>query len=146
VNATYNDYIKFLHLLTARCTIIFSLDRYRVAIPVELRAFMSCVRALSFRQLRTRSSELKNEVSCLRKLATKELRSFLSSQFSSTLRLRNTFSSISVSFWYRNKRFLKASSSSSLHVFVESSREIIQDPEKMSELASGFYEDFFQKT
>ena len=56
---TYNDYILFLNLLIARCTIIFPLHKYRIAIPPYLRCFMSYVRALSFRQIRTNSSELK---------------------------------------------------------------------------------------
>jgi len=36
---TYNDYIQFLFLLSARCTTYFHPDKYRSAIPVELRIF-----------------------------------------------------------------------------------------------------------
>ncbi|CAF4513712.1 unnamed protein product [Rotaria socialis] len=144
IDGTYDEYIKFLSLPTARCTITFPLDRYRVALPTELRSFMSYVRALSFRALRTKSSELKMEVCCLRKIAKTELKSFLSRQLSIALRLRNTSSPISVSFWARTKRFLKPSSST-LHAFVDSSEQIIREPGKMCELAAEFYEDFFKK-
>ncbi|CAF4531420.1 unnamed protein product [Rotaria socialis] len=144
MDVTYDEYIKFLSLLTARCTITFPLDRYRVAIPTELRSFMSYVRALSFRALRTKSSELKVEMRCLRKIAKLELKSFLSRQLSLALRLRNTSSPISVSFWSRTKRFLKPSSST-IHVFVDSAEQIIRAPDKMCELAADFYEDFFKK-
>jgi len=36
IDITYNDYTKFLYLLTARCTISFPLDKYRLALLVEL--------------------------------------------------------------------------------------------------------------
>ena len=58
----YKDHIRFLYLLRARCTLTFPLDRYRTAIPPELRLFMSYVRALSFRQLKTGNPALKNYV------------------------------------------------------------------------------------
>jgi hypothetical protein len=67
LDVIYNDYIKFIFLLTARCTTVFPLEKYRAAIPVELRSFLSYIRALSFHQLRTKSSELKNEVIFLKK-------------------------------------------------------------------------------
>ena len=87
LNASYNDYIQFLGLLIARCTIFFPLNKYRVAIPAELRTFMSYVRALSFRQMRTKSVELKNEVRYLRKAAKSALRDFVSFQLYTTLQL-----------------------------------------------------------
>ncbi|CAF4964254.1 unnamed protein product, partial [Rotaria socialis] len=90
------------------------------------------------------SSELKVEMRCLRKIAKLELKSFLSRQLSLALRLRNTSSPISVSFWSRTKRFLKPSSST-IHVFVDSAEQIIREPDKMCELAADFYEDFFKK-
>ncbi|CAF4977014.1 unnamed protein product, partial [Rotaria socialis] len=62
LDMTYNDYVQFLRLLSARCTIFFPLSKYRVAIPAELRSFLSYVRALSFRQMRTKNIELKNHV------------------------------------------------------------------------------------
>ncbi|CAF1536165.1 unnamed protein product, partial [Adineta steineri] len=61
VDVSYNDYIQFLSLLTARCTVTFPLSKYRIAIPPYIRCSMSYVRALSFRQKRTKSLDLKRE-------------------------------------------------------------------------------------
>ncbi|CAF4269963.1 unnamed protein product, partial [Rotaria magnacalcarata] len=58
LNSAYDEYIKFLHLLTARRTVSFPLNKYRIAIPPYLRCFMSYVRALSFRQCRTKNSKI----------------------------------------------------------------------------------------
>jgi hypothetical protein len=145
LDVLYNDYIKFIFLLTARCTTVFPLEKYRAAIPVELRSFLSYIRALSFRQLRTKSSELKTEINFLRKMAKKELKSFFSAQVSSSLQLRNTSSPAAISFWSKCKRYLKPSSSS-LHAFITSSGQITKDPEEMCEIAADFYEDFFKKS
>ncbi|CAM4827013.1 unnamed protein product [Rotaria magnacalcarata] len=46
IDDTYADYVKFLFLLSARCTVTFPLNKYRVAIPAEVRAFMSTKRFL----------------------------------------------------------------------------------------------------
>ena len=75
---TYNDYIQFLFLLSARCTTYFHLDKYRSAIPVELRIFLSYIRALSFRQLKTKCMMLKNEILYLRRIVKNELKFFFS--------------------------------------------------------------------
>ena len=102
----YKDYIRFLYLLRARCTLTFPLDRYRTAIPAGLRSFMSYVRALSFRQLKTRNPALKNKVSFFKKIVRKELKYLRSHQLSTMLHLRNTSAPISVSFWSKTKRYL----------------------------------------
>ncbi|CAF1291516.1 unnamed protein product [Adineta ricciae] len=57
-NLSYDAYIQSLHLLTASCTTTFPLRKYRVVIPPNLRCFMSYVRALSFRMIRTNNSHL----------------------------------------------------------------------------------------
>ncbi len=145
MNNSYDEYIKFLHLLIARCTVSFPLDKYRIAIPPDLRCFMSYVRALSFRQCRTKNSELKKQVYYLRKQVKYELKLFISSKLSSTLQMRHTSSSISVSFWSRVKRFIKPSSSS-LNGFISSAGEIVKDSIKMCYLAANFYEDSFCKS
>ncbi|CAF1525178.1 unnamed protein product [Rotaria magnacalcarata] len=144
IDDTYADYVKFLFLLSARCTVTFPLNKYRVAIPAEVRAFMSYVRALSFRQLRTKSSFLKNEVRRLRKIAKNKLSFFFSNQLSTMLRCRNTSAPISATFWSRTKRFLKPSSSS-LHALIDPAGDIIKDHESMCEVAANFYEDFFKE-
>ena len=72
----YYDYSRFLFLLSARCTIIFPLEKYRPSIPVELRSFLSYIRALSFHQMRTKNTELKTMLNSLRRIAKNELKSF----------------------------------------------------------------------
>ena len=145
VDISYDDYIHFLHLLTVRCTIYFPLNKYRIAIPPSLRCFMSYVRALSLRHLRTKDIELKKQVCYLRKIVKNELQLFVSSQLSSALHLRHTTSPISVSFWSKAKRFIKPSSSS-LNGFISSSGEIVKDPHEMCDQAADFYENLFRKT
>ncbi|CAF2087663.1 unnamed protein product [Rotaria magnacalcarata] len=145
LNSAYDEYIKFLHLLTARRTVSFPLNKYRIAIPPYLRCFMSYVRALSFRQCRTKNSELKKQVYYLRKQVKYELKLFISSKLSYTLQMRHISSPISVSFWSRVKRFIKPSSSS-LHGFISSSGKIVKDSNKMCDLAANFYEDLFHKS
>ncbi|CAF3803509.1 unnamed protein product [Rotaria magnacalcarata] len=145
LNSAYDEYIKFLHLLTARCTVSFPLNKYRTAIPPYLRCFMSYVRALSFRQCRTKNSELKKQVYYLRKQVKYELKLFISSKLSYTLQMRRISSLISVSFWSRVKRFIKPSSSS-LHGFISSSGKIVKDSNKMCDLAANFYEGLFHKS
>ena len=77
---TYGDYIRFLSLLSTRCTTFFDMNAYRSAIPAELRSFLSFIRALSFRQARSKCPVLKKEVLCLRRIAKNELNRFFSSQ------------------------------------------------------------------
>lgn len=145
IDDLYNDYSKFLFLLSARCTTFFPLEKYRQAIPSELRAFLSYIRALSFRQLRTKCSLIKKEVSLLKNVAKHALKSFFSSQLSSVLLFRNTSSPASVSFWSKTKKFLKPSSSS-LHAFIAPSGQIVKDDVGMCEVAADYYENFFKKS
>ncbi|CAF0971151.1 unnamed protein product [Rotaria magnacalcarata] len=142
VDDTYNDYVQFLGFLIARCSTLFPLSQYRVAIPADLRAFLSYIRALSFRRMRTKNIELKNHVNDLRKIAKLELQKFISSQLSLALGHRHTSSSISVNFWSETKRFIKPSSSS-LNALLSQTGEVVYDSSKMSELAADYYEDFF---
>jgi hypothetical protein len=92
LNNVYNDYISFISLLTSRCIILFPLNKYRIALPKEIRAFMSHTRALSFRHKRTGEIELKNIVKMRRKFAKNELKHFLADQLDSSLASRNTSS------------------------------------------------------
>ena len=58
---------------------MFPLEKYRPSIPVELRSFLSYIRALSFRQMRTKNIELKKMLNSLRRVAKNELKSFFAS-------------------------------------------------------------------
>ncbi|CAF5226075.1 unnamed protein product, partial [Rotaria magnacalcarata] len=53
MNETYNNFTRFLSLLTVRCTRTFPLKLARPAIPPELRSKLSYSRALSFKAKRT---------------------------------------------------------------------------------------------
>ncbi|CAM4848346.1 unnamed protein product [Rotaria magnacalcarata] len=143
IDSIYNDYIRFLYLLSARCSTFFYLDKYRSALPTELRSFLSYIRALSFRQIRTKCSILKKEVCFLKQIAKKELNLFFSSKLDILLRHRNSSSSSSNSFWYRSKRFLKPSSSS-IHAFIDSSGQIVKESDLMCNIAADYYEEFFK--
>jgi hypothetical protein len=110
-----------------------------------MRSFLSYIRALSFRQMRTKCTELKNEVYFLRKIVKNELRDFFSSQLSSILRLRNTASLAASFFWSRSEKYLKPSFSS-VHAFLPPSGQIIKDIEIMCDVAADFYEIFFKKS
>ncbi|CAF4285306.1 unnamed protein product, partial [Adineta steineri] len=77
VDVSYNDYIQFLSLLTARCTVTFPLSKYRIAIPPYIRCSMSYVRALSFRQKRTKSLDLKREAKRFIKPTSSSLNGFI---------------------------------------------------------------------
>ena len=145
LNNLYNDYVTFSSLLISRCTILFPLNKYRVALPKELRAFMSCTRSLSFRQKRTGEIGLINIVKCRRNFAKKALKQFLSDQLASFLASRNSSSPLSLSFWSRIKKFMK-SSSSSLHGFILPHKEVIKTPNKMCEVAADYYENFFKES
>ena len=142
---TYSSYCKFLYLLSVRCTVFFSLNKYRTSLPIELRVFLSYIRALSFRHMRIKNSVLYNRIIVLKKIAKSELKSFYSSQLLTFLQSRNTSSSTASFFWLKCKRYLKPSSSS-LHGFFDSSGNIVKDSEAMCEIAADYYESFFKRS
>ena len=144
LNNVYNDYISFTSLLIARCTIFFPLNKYRIAIPQELKMFMSYTRALSFRQKRTGDIMLKNMVITRRNTTKLFLKQFLSHRLSSLLATRNTNSPLSISFWSRTKKYMRTPSST-IHAFILPNNEITQDPAVMCEAAADYYEDFFKE-
>jgi hypothetical protein len=143
LDSLYNDYTTFLNLLIARCTFTFPLNKYRIAIPPDLRSFMSCTRALSFKQKRNGDLLLKNIVRTRRKIAKFELRNFLSKRFSSVIASRNTPASHSISFWSKTKRFMKSSSSSLHGFFLPNNQGVEKDPQRMCNLAADYYENLF---
>jgi len=110
LNDVYNDYTSFLSLLISRCTVLFPIDKYKIAIPDELRSYMSCTRALSFtRKKRTGDLELKNIVKIRRKVARKELTLFSLNYVSLSQAERNTSTPRSIAFWSRTKRCIETS-------------------------------------
>jgi len=142
IDKTYFEYNKFLFLLSIRCSTFFHSDRYRPAIPGELRSFLSYIRALSFRYIRANCSELRKQVIFLKKIAKDQVRKFFSFQLDVMIRFRNSSNSAGNSFWSKSKKFMK-SSSSSLNAFISSSGSVIKDPIEMCDLAANFCENFF---
>ena len=142
-NEVYNDYVTFLSLLITRCTKFFPLKKYRIAIPQELRAFLSYIRAITFRQIKTRDIFLKETVHNLRKIAKKEIKQFISTQVSLTLNMRHTSSPFSVAFWSKTKRFFKPSSCA-LQGFILPDGNVTKDPINMSLMAADYYEKVFE--
>ena len=144
IDAACNDYNRFLFLLSARCTIMFPLEKYRPSIPVELRSFLNYIRALPFRQMRTKNIELKKMSNSLRIVAKNELKSLFASQLSSLLNLRNT-STHAEQIWSKCRKHLRTSSST-IDAFIAPSGHLIKDPKEMCETAADFYEDFLKKS
>jgi hypothetical protein len=140
----YNDYTKFLFLLSARCTTYFPVEKYRIAIPKELRARLSFVRALSFQQKRTGDVELMRQVKYLRKVVKGEIKYFMHSQLNYSLLKRHSSTPVSIAFWSRTKSFFK-SSTASLNAFISTNGQVVRDPAKMVELAANYYEETLQE-
>ena len=142
---SYTDYVRFLSLLSYRCTTYFDLKKYRSAIPAELRSSLSYIRALSFRQLRLKCPFLRKEIISLRNIAKRELKLFFSNQLDYCLNVRHSSSPHARSFWSKCKTYLKPSSSS-LHGLISSTGHVVKDPLDMCNVAAEFYENFFQKS
>ena len=145
IDSTYHDYCRFVHLLSVRCTTSFPLEKYRPSIPPELRSFLSYIRALSFRHLRTRDPVLKSEVNSLRRIAKSELANFFHSRLAMVLHRRNTTSPDARLFWSKTKRYLR-NSSSSLNGFISPTGQIVKDAKTLCSIAADFYESFLKKS
>lgn len=144
LDETYYDYVKFLSLLSARCTTYFPVEQYRIMIPKEMRASLSLIRALSFRQKRTGDLDLLERVKFLRNAARKEVKSFLKSQFQFCLSQRHSDSPVSIAFWSKAKRFFK-SSAASLKAFILPNGRVVEDPMSMVEVAANHYEEMLKE-
>lgn len=144
LNEVYDDYVSFMSLLTDRCTSLFPLNKYQIALPRELRAFMSHTRALSFKQKRNKDTDLKNTVRLRRRYAKNELKLFLLNRFTSSVTARNCPSPSSVSFWSRTKKYMK-NSSPQLSGFLLHDGQVVRDPVSMCAAAASYYEEFFKE-
>ncbi|CAM4798082.1 unnamed protein product [Rotaria magnacalcarata] len=99
MNETYNNFTRFLSLLTARCTRAFPLKLARPAIPPELRSKLSYSRALSFKAKRTGDMKLKIESAKVRNDVRRELRLFQQNQLAKQLSDRNKSVDSARMFW-----------------------------------------------
>lgn len=137
----YETYIRFLRLLEARCTTYFPMNKYRVAIPPDLRAFMSFVRALSFKSCRLNCSLLRAKVVELRKCAKSALKDYLSWQFDRAIKSKNS-GNISASLWSKTKRHMKPRIAH-LWGLIAPDGAIVKDPEAMGKMAAEHYTSVF---
>lgn len=144
LDATYSLYTLFLSRLKARCTTSFPMKKYRVAIPPDLRSYLSYIRALSFRQLRTQCPILKISVKEMRKHAKFQLQNFLRGQFACTFNQRYC-QKMSMSFWSRVKHQISPSQSR-IYGLLATDGSVVKDNKAMCDLAARFYEDIFKKS
>ncbi|CAF2071079.1 unnamed protein product, partial [Rotaria magnacalcarata] len=112
MNETYNNFTRFLSLLTARCTRAFPLKLARPAIPPELRSKLSYSRALSFKAKRTGDMKLKIESAKVRNDVRRELRLFQQNQLAKQLSDRNKSVDSAQMFWSKNKKTFPQTNSS----------------------------------
>ena len=113
-------------------------------IPNELRAWLSFIRALSFRQKRTGDKELLERVKDLRRSARYELKFYLKSQFQSGPSQRHIDPPASIAFWSKAKKFFK-SSTNSLNAFTLPNGQVVTDPTAMVEIAANHYEEMLKE-
>ncbi len=144
LNSTCNVDSQLLHLLSVRHISIFPIDKYRPSISLDLRSFLSYIRALSFRQLRMKCPELKKEVNRLKREAKIQLKNFFSYELSVLVRYRNISSPVANYFWAKSKRFMKPSSSS-VCALIFPSGNLVKDSQLMCDVAADFYENFLKK-
>ena len=141
---SYDEYVRFIALLSLRCTTYFDLNKYRSAIPPELRSFLSYIRAPSFRQLKLKCPHLRKTINSLRNVAKKELKFFFSNKLDLSLKYRNSSLPDANTFWFKCKNHLKPSTSS-LRGIINSNGKLVNDPQEMCNITADFYESFFKK-
>ncbi|CAM4962520.1 unnamed protein product [Rotaria socialis] len=123
-NTTYNNYIEFLALLSARCTQYFSLKLARTAVPYWLRDLLAKSRTLSLKAKRTGDMLLRREQLC--KMVAERYKGGTESS----------------PFWIKSKRHFR-DKSASLRAFISMPGEIIKDTTVMAESAANYYEELF---
>ncbi|CAF4343563.1 unnamed protein product [Rotaria magnacalcarata] len=144
MNETYNNFTRFLSLLTARCTRTFPLKLARPAIPPELRSKLSYSRALSFKAKRTGDMKLKIESAKVRNDVRRELRLFQQNQLAKQLSDRNKSVDSARMFWSKTKKHFRKQTAV-LRGFNLSSGQIESDATAMVQLAADYYEKLFEE-
>lgn len=95
----YTNFINFLDSLRVRCTTYYTLNKYRMAIPPELRAKLAYTRALSFRHKRTGDVRLHLRVKELRRANRLELLALRTDKLKIATKERNSSPSAPSLFW-----------------------------------------------
>ena len=136
----YHEYITFLKLLWDRCTTTYHPHHYRMPIPAEFRAFISYVRALSFRQMRCKCPQTKQKVNQLRKIVKNELKELRLAQLSDRTQPHQDPTKRASTFWPMAKKALRAESPV-IQAFISTNGDIIREPQAMCLKAADFYEN-----
>ncbi|CAF1224570.1 unnamed protein product, partial [Rotaria magnacalcarata] len=142
LNETYKDYVSFLSLLISRCTVDFPLNKYRIALPITIRAKISKSRAISFRAKRTGDIETRRLSKSLRESVREEITLFRSNQLRQGIATRFSPAHTSAPFWSRTKRLFKPTNSS-LHAFLLDNGEIVKDRSQMVDIAAEHYKQLY---
>ncbi|CAF4493110.1 unnamed protein product, partial [Rotaria sp. Silwood2] len=139
---TYEHFITFLSLLTARCTSYFPLKKARPAVPLELRLLLAQSRTLSFKAKRKGDVALRREAQRLRNVARYELKRFQQDQLAKQLKERHIPGEGSTLFWSKTKRHFRTTSSA-LKGLLLPNGESTKDPQTMVNMAADYYERLF---
>ena len=142
MDEVYKDYVLFLSLLIARCSVYFPLNKYRIALPKAIRTRLAYSRLLSLRARRTGDIELRRLAATLKRELKKEINLFVSNQLKQSLAMRYSSSPKSVAFWSKTKRFFKPATAL-LHAFVLPNGEIVRDSMKMVDIAAEHYKQLY---
>ena len=136
---TYEEFIKCISLLAARCTLYFPATMTRPTLPPDVRALLARSRALSFKAKRKGDMKLRIEADQLRKLARFELKKCRQDQMAKYLKNRHMPGEGSLFFWNKTKKHFHTASSS-LRGFVLPNGHSLTDPQIMADTAADFYE------
>jgi hypothetical protein len=143
-DTTYNYFVEFLFVLSARCTTYFPIKLSRASIPHDLKTLLAHSRSIAFKAKRKGSIILREEARLIRNIAGYELKRFRQEQLVKQLADRHKSGKGSSLFWNRTKRHFRAASSS-LRGMIASNGESSKDPQKMASLAADYYEELFKE-
>jgi hypothetical protein len=140
----YKNFITMLDNLKARCTTFFPVEKYRAAIPKDLRQKLSYVRMLSFRHKRTGDVLLHTKIKELRKQNRVELAAIRARRLTNVINDRFSSSTSSNLFWSKLRKKFKTTNS--LNAFVDKDNSIVKDIDNMLDLAASHYGNLFSES
>ena len=142
-DVTYERFLQFLALLSAKCTKYFPRKLARPSIPPYLVKLLAQSRSLSFKAKRKGDIRLREEARQLRNVARFELKRFQQYQLAEQLKERHAPGEGSRVFWSKTKRHFR-SVSASVRGFLQPIGETIKDPQEIADMAANYYEKLFE--
>ena len=139
----YAELIAHLESLKARCTVVFPLNRYRPAIPRELREKLSKTRALSFRHMRTGDCALKQTINAQRKENRQELYQIRATHLAEAIKERHSATPAASMFWSRARKKFKPGCS--LNALIDEQQQRVKESTEMLRIAADHYEKLFEE-